>query len=180
MVFGISGVGKTTACQSYVNVHPDYLYQRASTILQTAHGLAAETLRTALPSSVISNQDVLASAITSFKDANPDKNILLDSHAVIDNDVVLIEIPLEIIAALAPDGFILLEADASLIKDRRKKGLRKRPSRMINQIQAEAEAERRVVMSYANSLDRPLVRDTVYYGFDLANAVNQLKAKMAL
>jgi len=180
MVFGISGVGKTTACLAYVTAHPDYLYDRASAILQKAHGIPVEALRTGTPSSVIENQAVLPPAVRALRKAEPSRTILLDSHAVIDNDAVFVEVPLHIIAALEPDGFILLEAAPATIKQRREESSRPRPPRSVVQIGDEARAERKAVASYAKALGKPLIIDAVSGPqYDLRPAIDRLSERIS-
>lgn len=177
LVFGVSGVGKTTACLTYTNAHPDYLYSRASAILEKAHGRPIEALRTATATSVIANQAVLPSAVAALREADSNRTILLDSHAVIDNDAVMVEVPLDIIGALEPDGFILLEADPATIRQRRDGALRVRPSRSVAQIGDEVRAERKAVASYAAALNKPLVTDVVVQSYDLQPAIDRLQDK---
>lgn len=179
MIFGISGVGKTTACLAYVSTHPRYLYGRASAILQKAHGIPIEVLRTETASSVIENQAVLPPAVMVLRRAEPSKTMLLDSHAVIDNDAVIVEVPLDIVTALEPDGFILLEADSATIKQRRDEASRPRPQRSVAQIDDEAQAERKAVVSYAKALDKPLVIDVVTSQYDLKSAIDQLNRQIS-
>ncbi|AGB45323.1 archaeal adenylate kinase [Mesorhizobium australicum WSM2073] len=181
MVFGISGVGKTTACLAYVDAHPNYLYDRASAILQKAHGIPVEALRIGPASSVIENQAVLPSAVRALRKAEPSRTILLDSHAVIDNDTVFVEVPLDIIMAIEPDGFILLEAAPATIKQRREEASRPRPQRSVAQIGDEAQAERKAVTSYAKALGKPLIIDAVSEPqYDLQPAIDRLSQRIML
>ncbi|MCA0015024.1 AAA family ATPase [Mesorhizobium sp. B294B1A1] len=179
MVFGISGVGKTTACLGYVSTHPNYLYDRASAILQKAHGIPVEALRTGAASAVIENQAALPPVVEALRKADPSRTILLDSHAVIDNDTVFVEVPLDIIMALEPDGFILLEAAPATIKRRREEAPRPRPQRSVAQIGDEARAERAAVASYAKALGKPLIMDAVTGPqYDLRPAIDRLSEQI--
>lgn len=177
MVFGISGVGKTTACEAFVKSNPIYFYDRASAIMQRAHRTVTEALRTTDSESIRSNQGVLPSAVMALREAFPYKIMLLDCHAIIDNDKGLVEVPPETIKDLKPDGFILLEADAAVVKQRRENAERVRPNRTVDQIEAEQIAERRTVRSYVNNLHIPLIIDNASINYDLSSAICRLDEK---
>jgi len=167
LVFGVSGVGKTSACLNYVATHPETLFVSASDLLKAARQSSAEALRTATIDRIIENQALLGPALTAFRDGREDRSIIIDAHGVIDNDRDLVRVPVSTIAALAPDRLILLEAPAKEVAARRAGAERKRPVRDLNHIEKEIAAERDVVVGYASALAVELVIAEAGLGFTL-------------
>jgi adenylate kinase len=156
IVFGISGVGKSTACASYVARHPNVLHTSAGALLQEARGIDSGALRTEAARSVIENQALLVAAFTRFRLGRETADILIDAHSVIDNDRELVEVPVEIVQALNPSGLILLEASPEVILERRQRGLRARPARSVEELKTEMAASRTACEKYAADLNLPL------------------------
>jgi adenylate kinase len=152
LVFGVSGVGKTSACEAYVARHPDTLFVSASTLLKNAKQTTVEALRTAGAGEIVDNQSLLAGALARFRSGRERQPVLIDAHGVIDNDAEYVQVPLSAIEALAPERLILLEAPAIAVAKRRATAVRKRPQRSVEAINAEIEAERSAVQSYATAL----------------------------
>lgn len=155
IVFGISGVGKTTECEAYIGQHPDWMHVSASQLLREATNVSNEDLRTASADGIRANQQLLGEMLTKHRLGRESRPILIDAHAVIDNDRQLVRVPIEAVRSLSPDGMILLEAPASLIAQRRLTG-RHRPQRSIADIRRELSAERQTVRRYAKELRVPL------------------------
>ena len=152
LVFGVSGVGKTTACKSYVVRHPDTLFVSASTLLKRAHRSTDEGLRRATSSKIIGNQDRLRDALIQFRAGRESMPVLVDAHAIIDNDVEFVRVPASIIRELAPDLLVLLEAPPVEVEARRARDSRQRAYRQIDEISRELEAERETVPAYASEI----------------------------
>ena len=129
LVFGVSGVGKSRACSDYVDRNPEWLHLRAGELLSRLTGESPENLRTALDEEVVANQGLLSLAVTRARAGREHRPVLVDCHAVIDNDDGLVVVPAGTVVALAPDGLILLEHDAAEVSMRRIIDLRVRPSR---------------------------------------------------
>jgi adenylate kinase len=157
LVFGVPGVGKTTACQAYVGRHPETLFISASSLLKAAHQTSGEALRTAGAAEIVSNQQLLGAALAAFRKGREDRPVLIDAHAVIDNDQELVRVPVETIGSLVPDRLILLEAAACTVAQRRLADLRRRPVRNLKLISDELAAERATVESYAEALGLTLL-----------------------
>lgn len=152
LVFGVSGVGKTSACEAYVARHPNTLFVSASSLLKAVKQTTGEVLRTAGAGEIIANQSLVASALATFRRGRDDQPILIDAHGVIDNGAEYVRVPLSAIEALAPERLILLEAPAIVVAERRATAVRKRPERSVEAITREIEAERSAVRSYAAAL----------------------------
>ncbi|MFC5356387.1 ATP-binding protein [Azospirillum himalayense] len=168
IVFGISGVGKTTACQSFVTRHPNYLYVRASDLLGNVTSLTSEELRTASRSHIIRTQALLADALRIHRTGQESRRVLIDAHSVIDNDRSLIRIPVDVIRSLSPNGLIFLEADADRLVEHRKASKKMRPVRSAPELARQQEIARDTVCQYACELRIPLAVGTVTNGFDIA------------
>lgn len=179
LVFGVSGVGKTSSCEDYVRRHPEWLYLRASALLAEATGEAPETLRTEAEGSIKSNQSLLGNALRAARAKQPDRSILLDAHAIIDNDKALVEVPLDAVADLGADAMILLEATAEALAHRRSHAHRQRPIRSLEQLGREISAESKTVAVYARKLKIPLESAMVGAGFSLDPLIGRLVRKLA-
>jgi adenylate kinase len=94
VVFGISGVGKSTACASYVLRHPTVLHTSAGALLQEAKNIESSALRIQDPQTILQNQNLLGDALTRFRLGREGADLLIDAHSVIDNDHELVEFQL--------------------------------------------------------------------------------------
>ncbi|WP_340318026.1 ATP-binding protein [Rhizorhabdus argentea] len=157
LVFGVSGVGKTSACEAYVATHPDTLFISASGLLKAARNSSAETLRTAATGAIVDNQALLGPALAAFRAGREERDVLVDAHGVIDNDHELVRVPSSAIAALKPHRLILLEASPETVAARRANSERRRPLRDLAAINLEIAAERETVTAYAKALSIGLV-----------------------
>lgn len=153
LIFGVSGVGKTQSCRDFVARHPDYLFASASTLLSEAKAMSAEKLRTASPKEIADNQALLVESFSRFREGKMERPVLMDAHAVIDNDDELVPIPIEIIKELQPDLLILLEAPAYEVASRRSGDKRQRPARNISWIEREIAEEHAAVTGYSTALN---------------------------
>jgi len=156
LVFGVAGVGKTTACEAFANKHPEFLYYRASALLSAARGISTEALRTSKSHEIERNQELLVKQLEARRRKHPARPFLIDAHAVIDNDHQLVRVPVEIVASMKPTGMILLEATPETIVARRRRDPRTRPQRAVEAIAREIATERETVLSYVAELDLPL------------------------
>lgn len=177
LVFGVSGVGKSRACSDYVDRNPDWLHLRAGELLSRLTGESPENLRTALDEEVVANQGLLSSAVTRARAGRKHRPVLVDCHAVIDNDDDLVVVPAGTVAALAPNGIILLEHDAAEVAMRRIVDLRVRPSREPAAIAREAALERNTVEGYAASLALSLVIARTEVDFRLDASVDAVLSR---
>ena len=153
LVFGVSGVGKTSACEAFVSRNPDVLFVSASSLLSAAKRSTPEVLRTASAADIAANQDALAGALAEFRRGRGHRPVLVDAHGVIDNDVGYVRVPLSVIEGLRPEKLVLIEAPAPVVAERRARASRRRPARTVEQIRAEIDAERSAVQHYATELN---------------------------
>ena len=156
LVLGVSGVGKSTACSKAVSANPSLLHLRASRLLCEATGQTADALRLSSSDDVESNQQLLAVALDRKVAMLQHTTVLLDGHAVIDNDRTLIRISTRAVEALKPNGILLVEASPAVILQRRASDRRRRPLRTIEDLEQEIKAERDAVFGYRQALDVPL------------------------
>lgn len=160
LVLGVSGVGKSTACARVAEADPGFLHLRASRLLSEATGQTVEALRVAPEDAIRRNQELLAAALDRRTAELEQITVLLDGHAVIDNDRTLFRVSTEAVAALRPDGMLLLEASPEVILQRRAADGRNRPFRTTADLLLEINAERDAILGYRESLQLPL--DTVW------------------
>lgn len=156
-VIGISGVGKTTLLESFIQRHPSVVTVSASDLLKRKLSVNdSEELRTASSAAVKSNQDRLVQAFDDFKRSTPHAHILFDGHAIIDNDEGVVTIPTEIYKALTPDLIIFVEDDPNLIASRRDAdSSRLRPSRSPQQLEDHQTLALNTSIEYGRNLSIP-------------------------
>jgi adenylate kinase len=177
IVFGIPGVGKTTACEGFVSRHPEFLYYPASALLSAARGKSAAALRTSDAYEIESNQKLLGQELEALRLEHPERPLLIDGHAVIDNDHQLVRVPIDAVASMRPTGLGLLEATPETVLARRRLARRDHPQRTVGAIAQEIVAERDTVLSYAEKLDLPLEIRLVSDGFLLDEMIAVLRQK---
>ncbi|WLB11289.1 ATP-binding protein [Bradyrhizobium elkanii] len=174
LVFGISGVGKSTACASYVARHPSVLHTSAGALLQAAKNIDSAILRTDVAGNILQNQNLLGEALKHFRWGRETSDVLIDAHSVIDNDHELIEVPTDAVRAMSPNGLVLLEAPPELVAERRRKDARLRPSRTPEELQFQTGVARRVCESYASELGLPLEIGTAMHDDDLEMLIQRM------
>lgn len=174
LVFGISGVGKSTACASYVARHPSVLHTSAGALLQAAKNIDSALLRTDVAGNIAQNQNLLGEALRRFRLGRETSDILIDAHSVIDNDHELVEVPVDAVRAMNPNGLVLLEAPPELVIERRRNDVRLRPSRTAEELQFQIGVARRVCESYAGELSLPLEIGTAMNDGDLEALIERM------
>jgi adenylate kinase len=178
LVFGASGVGKSHACQEFIAANPNFLYFKASELLSKSLKKTPEQLRVSSEDSIVANQHFLVTSLAEARKGRETYPVLLDSHAVIDNDSLLVPVPVQAVALMEPDGLLLLEVDGQTILERRTADTRKRPERSLAQIHQEIDAERIAVEDYARILKLPLIKVTAQGASGLADAIDELYGLM--
>ncbi|NIX77370.1 ATP-binding protein [Microvirga terricola] len=156
VVFGISGVGKTSSCLAFVAENPEHLHLSASELLRSAAAADPALLRIAPADRILENQRLLPDALQARREGQWHRPVLIDAHSVVDNDRELVRVPVEVIRSLDPDGLLLLEEAPEIIAARRSELGSRRPARSIDQIVHEAEVARQAVLDYAKYLELPL------------------------
>ena len=167
-LFGISGSGKTHLAKRIVDIRPEFLRVSASTLLKSAHHTTGERLRTADAGRVADNQNALASAFRKWRRARESYPVLLEAHALIDNDRELVEVPFEAIRAINLAAILSIEADPVEIAERRRRDSRKRPVRTIDELGRQQARSLELTRSMSKRLNIPFHRVRSH---DLAAAV---------
>lgn len=153
-VFGLSGVGK------------GWLISRFAEGIAIAHAQASQLLREARAEisgrmdsqeelrqgAVLDNQVLLIEAFSRFR-AAATKPIIFDGHSVIDAGDQLVEIPVEVIRALAPAGLVFIKDEpAAIIARRAGDRTRIRPVRSEDEIQSHQKRAQVLCEQYAETL----------------------------
>ncbi len=156
IVFGLSGVGKTTFCNKIKEINPSYIHYQASALLKEATGLRSEQLRIESKHKIESNQSLLARIFRSKRDSERHKPIVVDAHSIIDNDRDLVVVPIETVRALEPTLLVFLEEDPEILVARRRHGDRYRPERSVPELRSQQQLAKEVVLDYAKNLRVPV------------------------
>jgi adenylate kinase len=167
-LFGISGSGKTHLARRIVEMRPEMLRVSASMLLKSAHRTTGERLRTANAERVVDNQKALASAFREWRDAHEPHPVLLEAHALIDNDRELVEVPFETIRAIDLAAILSIEADPVEIAERRRRDDRNRPVRTIDELGRQQARSLELTSSLSKRLGIPFQSTNSH---DLAAAV---------
>lgn len=174
IIFGVSGVGKTTICRSFVAAHKEFQYIRVGELLQNITGLSSEQMRVSTADEIWRNQALIGAALDAYIERSSSRPILVDAHAVIDNDRQLVPVPTSVVQSLRPTGLVLVEADAEEIVRRRRYDDKWRPRRSSTEILQLLAETRNVVQQYAAELMLPLEISSNNDGFDLAPMIMRL------
>ncbi len=175
ILFGLSGVGKTTMGRKVIGLDAGIAHLSASDLLKAAHSQSGEELRTAQQDRLVANQLVLKDALSNWRFPPGTHHILLDAHSVIDNDRVLVDIPVDVIASLSPDRLIFIRENPEIIVERRLSDTRVRPLRTAEELGRHQERSFIVCQMFSKFLDVPL---SVVQSGDLAEFRSVLGLKI--
>ena len=168
-VFGVSGVGKTSACRSFVRRHSGYLHLIASAVLSEVTGLSPKELGRRDTDEIVRQQALLIDAVVERTKSCQDVVTLLDGNAIIDTGDDLVPVPVQLMTRLGPSGMILLEAPPEVIRSRRLADNKYRSGRTVLEIALQMEATRQVVQNFSSELGIPLEKGSSAHGeFDRA------------
>jgi adenylate kinase len=177
VVFGLSGVGKTTACRSFTARHPEFVYISASELLSTATGLPVERLRDADAKDIVRYQSLLATALNHRLGEHRGSNVIIDGHSIIDNGREVVRIPIDVVRSLRPSGLILLEGSPDDILRRRRADGTLRPQRSPAELALQLALAKETARSYADELNVPIQFGTVNDGFELDGLVDAISQR---
>jgi adenylate kinase len=174
LVFGISGVGKTSLIQSSVKDFPNALRWRASDIISQAREMSdPERLRLLPPAELMRSQELLVEGFRARRKLSPSELVILDAHSVIDTDEGFFEVPLAVVSELRPTGIVYVASEATQIASQRTSDRsRVRPTRSPTQL---AEYQARSIQAcehYSEALEIPLIRVGVGNSADFAHAID--------
>ncbi len=157
-VFGLSGVGKSWLIGRYAK-HSPVLHVQASQLLREAkaaifgENVTSEELR---KGAVLDNQALLIHAFARVRETAT-QPIVFDGHSVVDNGAQLLEIPTEVVAALAVSHLVFVEDRAKDILERRQNDtMRVRPVRSEAELAYHQQRAKAVCEVYSKNLNLPL------------------------
>jgi adenylate kinase len=153
-------VGKSWLCGRLAETF-GLAHAQASELLKRAkleaagRALSSEELRTG---AVVDNQALLISEFEKLA-MTEGRDILFDGHTVIDAGASLIEIPFDVIAALAPNLVVFIWDEPAVIVERRARDRgRQRPERTVEQLRAQQDRAEQLAKEYAQRLGAPFCR----------------------
>jgi adenylate kinase len=152
LILGVSGVGKTTLCKSLVARRSDLVHVSASALIALETGASVDQLRRSAPDQVQKNQIVLQRALNRQREA---RTVLLDGQCAIDTGQKLVILTAEHVAAMHPNGILLLETSAGALFEQRQKDSKYRPKRTVEELQEQLSLNRSLVIEYAAELALP-------------------------
>jgi adenylate kinase len=161
-VFGVSGVGKSWLI-SHFGETTEIAHAQASQLLREARAAITgrmESQEELRRGAVLDNQALLVDAFSKFR-AAATKPIIFDGHSVIDTGEQLLEIPVEVIRALAPAGLAFIKDEPTAIIARRAADrARIRPARSESEIRSQQVRAQILCGEYAETLgvDLTIVR----------------------
>jgi adenylate kinase len=150
-VFGLSGVGKSWQISRFASANP-VVHVQASQLLREAKAAISGNVTTSEElriGTVLDNQALL---IRPFSEIISDavQPIIFDGHCVVDNGNQLVEIPVEVIAALSAS---FVQSQPGRIVERRLKDItRTRPPRSVEEIELHQNLAMSVCAEYAKRL----------------------------
>lgn len=165
LVCGVSGVGKTHLINRVLQKIPDAVSLRASAIIGATRDNSDPEYLRALPTDELTrSQELLVRGFLERRCSLAGKRVLLDAHSVIDTghptgQVILLEIPTDVIARLEPSGIIHVEDSVKRIAERRNlDAVRSRPARSFEQLDAYQVRSLTICKQYEGALGIPLMR----------------------
>ncbi len=121
LIFGVSGVGKSTLISNFVSSHKEWSHLQAGTLLKESLKFDRDELRLVSGGEIRSNQDVLVHSFRQKIESDNLTHVLFDGHSVINNGTSIVKIPLEVIKAFEASAIIFIEASPEEIIIRREK-----------------------------------------------------------
>jgi len=150
VVFGVSGVGKTTACANLAQRRPNFRHITASQLIDRGR---LATSRTA--DQVYATQVEIIERLRDIRESEP-RRIILDGHCVIRLATGLYQLPSNFIAEIAPAMIILIEADPETIQKRRTERTSGVETETLDGIAQEVCLTRETCLAYHRDLSIPL------------------------
>ncbi|GCE90267.1 AAA family ATPase [Acetobacter sp. DmW_136] len=178
MVFGVSGIGKTTACKAYVSKNPMAIYLSMGTLMQEIKQDTGERLRLRGVDKIKADQHLLGEVLDKKLSVGSFEVALLDAHSVIDNGHELVTVPVEAVALLQPNAIISLTASASDVLARRTGDTRVRPLRKVEDIEKQIKESNHMAKSYSERLSLPFEEASVTESFDLTPLIKKILSRI--
>ncbi len=154
-LLGLSGVGKTTMLNR-LSALIEFTHLEASTLIkaeQARRSIATQSSERLRTGPVIENQGLLIAGF-SYEAASIGGPIVFDGHSVIDGANGLIEIPIEVFAALGLQAISVLQAEpADILARRLSDRARLRPARSVEALAEHQTKAINVARAIANKLN---------------------------
>jgi adenylate kinase len=155
-VFGISGAGKSSLIRDAVKGIDGILHLTASTLIKQGlsdTSVTSEKLRKSTSEQVSANQRILVAMFDRAVAEHQGGLVIFDGHVIIDTDAELIEVPLDVVAAIRPRTIVHVEASPEAVAERRQRdGQRTRPRRTIPVLAEHQLRSRELCQRYAGAL----------------------------
>lgn len=155
LILGISGSGKSHLAKKIARARPAILRLTASSLLKSWFHTTGERLRTAHRDTVVANQSALRDALANARKGDWDRPIILEAHAVIDNDEGLVDVPFDTFSGLGVSFVLSVRAPVDVIAERRKKDQRHRPGRGTSELNDQQTRSLSASRLIAEELDVP-------------------------
>lgn len=153
IVFGISGVGKSTACVEYIAMHPEFVHIRASDLFEDLQG---KTFEDRPVNRAIDDQEILLRALQRRRQIDPTRSILLDAHSIVPSLCGYVPVPTKVIERIAPARLFFLEAAPNVIISRRRARAPEMDPGGPDEVRSLQNMARMVVETYSHDLSVPL------------------------
>jgi adenylate kinase len=156
-VFGVSGVGKSTLIDRFVgSADTSWAALSASKLIAEDLAESPETFRNAAGPEIRTNQQRIVDAVDKRRNADRGKDYLLDAHITIDSDDGPIDIGIEIISRLGPDGIVVVvDSPIAILERRTNDSNRRRQMRTVEEIEILQSRGEEAARKYARSLRIP-------------------------
>ena len=156
VVFGISGVGKSTSISHFIQKKTNWTHIQAGSLIKSFKGdVPYDELRITSKEKILDNQKKMVHAFWRNIENVQTPGIIFDGHSVIYNDSEIIKIPFEIIAELKPNKIIFMSGSAEQILERRSKDFRKRPLLDLQEISCQQKVSKGQAIDIASKLSIP-------------------------
>jgi adenylate kinase len=157
VVFGISGVGKSSAISNFIQGHPEWAHVQAGKLLQNKMPETAyDDLRLGTDEKILKNQNLLVSAFDEYLKTTSHSKIIFDGHSVIDSGQDFFKVPPSIIKKLYPQKIIFIFSEPEkIVKQREKDPSRSRPIYSLEKTTEFQKISLNHAKAIANELDIP-------------------------
>lgn len=154
LIFGISGVGKTTIINKYISKRIGVLCVSASGLLKEYYNINSSDGLRKLPSgNILENQYIICEQFSNYLQNQNGATVIFDGHNIIDNDSGIFVVPLDIAKKLSPDIIVTIYApEEKILEQRIRDTLRVRPVRNLGQLKSQIDLSIKVSEEYAEAL----------------------------
>ena len=157
-VFGVSGVGKSTLINSFIELNPSWAHLQAGDLIRTElKNVDRDKLRLKGNEAILKNQYLMIDAFWKEVEAKNLSKIIFDGHSIIDTGDGVVEIPVEVIKAIKPTKILFIQVDGEIVLNRRSQdSSRDRPILSKEQIEVQQEYALKQADMYSKALSIPI------------------------